>query len=261
MKKFLLNLFGLFIVVTATSTWGYTPEDCIRCHKDESHESKLHVAIEKYSVSIHGRGEITCLDCHTSVRDKRHETIKELGIVDCTTCHDKKNRHGLVDGASHRPQCYSCHSRHAIFEKESESSTVHWKNLKKVCNSCHPAECGNSNCLPWLTSFHISSHKKGDFGRSFNKDNCLGCHQGRAAHGEGILLNDNDCYKCHVSLEGKPLLLGYIHPKEDTDTYPTIFAVNSVYLLLILAFFFGGFAFFVQKFSPKKRRPKEKDRC
>lgn len=260
MKNFIFYFLGLLIVVTAANTWGYTTEDCIRCHKEGSRQSILHISMEKYDASIHGR-EIACQDCHTGVRDKAHETIKESGFVDCTQCHEQENRHGLQGKSEHRPRCYSCHTTHAIFEKESKLSSVNGKNLKKTCETCHPAECGDGDCLSWLPSLRISSHSKQDFGRAFDKDNCLGCHQGKAAHGEKATLNNQDCYKCHFSPEGAPLLLGYIHPKADTVKHTTIFAAATIYLLLILALFSGGFVFYIRKFSQKKKRPEEKELC
>ncbi|MCK4794297.1 MAG: hypothetical protein KAV87_61790 [Desulfobacteraceae bacterium] len=252
MKKFIFYFLGLLILLTAYDTLGYTPEDCIRCHKEGSPESRLHISWKEYETSIHGR-EITCQDCHTGVRDKDHKTIKGSGAVDCSQCHDNENRHGLESKNEHRPRCYSCHTTHAIFEKDSELSSVHGKNLKKTCKTCHPAECGDRDYMSWLLSLQISSHNKQNFGQVFDTDNCLGCHQGMAAHGEDAPLNDQDCYKCHLSPEGEPLLLGYIHPKADLDKHPTIFAAGAVYLLLILVLFSGGFAFYIRRFSKKRK--------
>ncbi len=252
MKKFIFYSLGLLVLLTAYDTLGYTPEDCIRCHKEGSPESILHISREGYEASIHGR-ETTCQDCHTGVIDKDHETIKGSGAVDCGQCHHQENRHGFQSKNERRPRCYSCHTTHAIFEKDNELSSVHAKNLKKTCKTCHPAECGNRDYMSWLPSLQISSHNKQDFGQAFDTDNCLGCHQGRAAHGEDEPLNDRDCYKCHLSTEGEPLLLGYIHPKADLDKHPTIFVAGAVYLLLILVLFSGGFTFYIRKLSKKRK--------
>jgi len=251
-KNFIFYFLGLLVFVTATKTWGYTPEDCIICHGEGSRESVLHISMEEYHASIHG-SEIACQDCHTGVRDEGHKIIKGSGAVDCSQCHEQENRHGLKSKNEHRPRCYSCHTTHAIFEKDSELSSVHGKNLKKTCKTCHPAECGDRDYMSWLPSLQISSHNKQDFGQTFDTDNCLSCHQGMAAHGEDGPLNDQDCYKCHLSPEGEPLLLGYIHPKADLDKHPTIFAAGAVYLLLILVLFSGGFAFYIRKFSKKRK--------
>lgn len=251
-KRFIFYFLGLLVLLTAYDTLGYTPEDCIRCHKEGSPESGLNISLEEYETSIHGR-EITCQDCHTGVIDEDHKTMKGSGAVDCSECHDQENRHGLKSKNEYRPRCYSCHTTHAIFEKDSELSSVHGKNLKKTCKTCHPAESGDRDYMSWLPSLQISSHNKQDFGQAFDTDNCLGCHQGMAAHGEGAPLNDQDCYKCHLSPEGEPLLWGYMHPQADLDKHPTIFAAAAVYLLLMLVLFSGGFAFFIRKFSKKRK--------
>ncbi len=260
MKKLLLNFLWLLIIVSAANAWSFTTEDCIRCHKNGSQSSKLHIDVEVYNSSIHGR-EIACQDCHTGVRNEEHETVKGSGTVDCSICHEEKNNHGPAGNLTRRPQCYSCHSKHAIFEKENELSTVYPGKLKKTCEACHPAESGSSDCLPKLISFRISSHKKGDFSCSYSKDQCLSCHQGRGAHGTEVLLNRDDCYKCHISLAGKPLLLGYIHPKDNMNKSPGIVAVAIIYLLVISLFFFGGFVFYCKKFSQVKKQPKGKNHC
>ena len=252
MKKFLFYVVGLLVLLTAHDAFGYAPEDCIRCHKEESSESRLHISLKDYKASIHGR-EITCQDCHTGVRDKDHITIKGSGTVDCGQCHDQENRHGLRAKNEYRPRCYSCHTTHAIFEKDNERSSVNDKNLKKTCKTCHPVECGDADYLSWLPSLQIASHNKQDFARVFDRDNCLSCHQGMAAHGEDAPLNDQDCYKCHLSPDGEPLLLGYMHPRADLDRHPTIFAAGLLYLLLMLALFAGGFAFYIRKFSRKRK--------
>lgn len=251
-KKFIFYSLGLLVLLTAYDTSGYTPEDCVGCHKKGSSESGLNISLKEYEASIHGR-EITCRDCHTGVIDKDHKTMKGSGAVDCSECHEQENRHGLESKNEHRPRCYSCHTTHAVFEKDSERSSVHGKNLKKTCKTCHPAECGARDLMSWLPSLQIASHNKQDFGRAFDADNCLGCHQGMAAHGETGPLNDQDCYQCHLSPEGKPLLLGYIHPQADLDKHPAIFAAGAVYLLLMLVLFSGGFAFFIRKFSKKRK--------
>ncbi|MBW1780852.1 MAG: hypothetical protein JRL30_08935 [Deltaproteobacteria bacterium] len=249
-KGFQYSLAGL-ILLLAQGILAYAPDDCVRCHKTGSSESRLHVPVQTYEASIHGR-EITCQDCHTGVIDEEHKTVKGSGTVDCSQCHDQENRHGLKSKNKYRPQCYSCHTTHAVFEKESERSSIHEKNLNQTCKTCHPAECGQRDFMSWLPSLQISSHNKQDFGQVFDADNCVGCHQGMAAHGEDTPLNDQDCYQCHLSPKGESLLLGYIHPKGDLDKHPTIFAAGALYLVLILILFFGGFAFCIRKFLKKR---------
>jgi hypothetical protein len=259
-KKLFLNILWLFITLSVANSWGFTAEDCIWCHKTGSSDSSLRIDVEVFNASIHGR-EITCLDCHTDIRNKDHETIKRSKLVDCNICHDVKNSHAQAVGSARRPQCFSCHTKHAIFTKENELSTINPKNLKKTCSSCHPTECGDSGCLSSFVSFRISSHKKGNFSHSFSKEMCLGCHQGRGAHGKGRVLTHDDCYKCHISLAGDPLLIGYIHSRENINKSFAIDTVKIVYLLFTLLLFFGGFIFYSKKFSQITKQSKGKNRC
>lgn len=250
MKRAFQYSLAVLILLLAQGILAYAPEDCVRCHKTGSSESRLHIPVQTYEASIHGR-EITCQECHTGVTDDGHKTKRGSGAVDCSRCHDQENRHGLKSMNEYRPQCYACHTAHAVFEKGDERSSVHKKNLSNTCKTCHPAECGQRDLLSWLLSLQISSHNKQDFGRVFDETNCVGCHQGMAAHGEDQPLDDQDCYQCHLSPKGDSLLLGYIHPKADLDREPTIFVAGAIYGLLILVLFSGGFLFYVHRFSRK----------
>ncbi|MBE9520786.1 MAG: hypothetical protein IME97_06625 [Proteobacteria bacterium] len=253
MKNFIFYFLGLLVFVTATKTWGYTPEDCIMCHGEGSRESVLHISMEEYDASIHG-SEIACQDCHTGITGADHETIKGSGAVDCTQCHEQENRHGLRSKSEHRPQCHSCHTRHYILEKENVLSSVHPKQFKKTCKRCHPVECGETDYLSWLPSIQIASHKKQDFSRAYDRDNCMGCHQGRAGHGEEEPLNEQDCYQCHLTPSGEAKLLGAIHPRADSEKQPAIFAAATIYQFVILVLLWGGFRFYILKLSGKHKK-------
>ena len=96
--------------------------------------------------------------------------------------------------------------------------------LKITCRSCHPVECGQTGYLSLLPSLQIRSHKKQNFSRDYSRFDCIGCHQGKAAHGEEEIINQQDCHKCHQSAPGKSSLMGYIHPQADSRNQPGIFA-------------------------------------
>jgi hypothetical protein len=251
-KNFLFYFLGLLIFVMAYNTWAYTPEDCIKCHKEGSTGSKLHISIKEFNASIHGR-EITCQDCHAGVEDEGHETMKGSGAVVCGECHEQENRHGLQSKTEDRPRCYSCHTKHGIFKKDEEVSSVHPEHLKETCKGCHPVECGQTDYLSWLPSIQITSHKKQDFSRAYEKGDCLGCHQGMAAHGEEEPINDQDCYKCHLSQKGQARLWGYIHPRADFKKQPAIFASATIYLVSLGILLWGGFRFYIRKLSSKQK--------
>jgi hypothetical protein len=207
---------------------AYTPEDCIECHRTGSEESGLHISVEEYDASVHGP-EITCLECHTGVVDDQHESTKGSGVVDCSACHEQENRHGLNGPEEQRPHCYDCHTRHHMLYKNNPASAVHPDQLAITCAGCHPAASGETDFFSWFPSYQIASHKKGDFATAYKKDNCLGCHQGAAVHGESAAIDDQDCGKCHLSPEAAGAMWGYMHPKPDMKTQPTVFAAASIY--------------------------------
>jgi hypothetical protein len=252
-RNFFICFLGLILFVTASNTWAYTPEDCIRCHSQESKESALHISIEQFQDSVHGR-KITCGDCHTGIKDSGHVTSKGSGAVDCGLCHDRENRHGVPSKDRNRPRCHSCHTRHGILGKNDKASTVHPDQLKKTCSRCHPEECGQVDYLSWLPSQRVKSHKKGDFSQAFEKDNCIGCHQGRAAHGEKEPINGQNCYICHVRAQNRNPVMGYIHAKADLKRQPVVFVAATAYQIFLVLILCGVFRVCIGKLSGKLRR-------
>jgi hypothetical protein len=253
MRNFFICLVGLIVYITASNAWAYTPEDCIRCHSQDSKESVLHISMGEFQSSIHGR-EITCGDCHGGIKDSGHVTAKGSGVVDCGRCHDRENRHGMPSKGGNRPRCHSCHTRHGILGKADKASTVHPDQLKKTCNGCHPEECGQVDYFSWLPSQRVRSHKKGDFSQSYERDNCIGCHQGRAAHGEKEPLNGQNCYICHVRARNRNTVMGYIHARADLKKQPAIFVAAAVYQILLVLLLCGVFRLCIAKLSGRLRR-------
>lgn len=240
---------------------AYTPEDCIECHRTGSEESDLQISVEAYEASVHGGEEITCLDCHTEVVDDEHQSTEGSGAVDCSACHEQENRHGLNGPDEQRPQCYDCHTRHDMLSKTDPASAVHPDQLPATCAGCHAPESGETGFFSWFPAFQIASHNKADFATAYGKDNCLGCHQGAAAHGESEPINDQDCHKCHLSPEAAGAMWGVMHPKADMDTQPTVFAAASIYQIFIvigLVVLLGKFLGPVFGSSPENRTRKSK---
>jgi hypothetical protein len=253
MKQFSTSLVvGLLLFGMVMNVWGYTSEDCLRCHKEGSFASALHIDVKAFESSVHGQ-TVSCQECHTGVHDDGHKSLRGSGVVNCTQCHDQKNEHGLQARNDSRPQCYSCHTKHSILPKRDSASSVHPNQLTTTCSSCHPLECGKTDYFPWFPSIQVSSHKKQDFSRSYGRENCLGCHQGAAAHGEKGLLNNYDCYKCHIAPDGRGALLGFIHPKADTKRQPATFVAAVLYQVSLVFLFCGGLGFYMKKFSRNRK--------
>jgi hypothetical protein len=229
------------MVMGSQTVLAYTGLDCIRCHSEGSEGSRLHVSVEEFGSSVHGREGMACPDCHKGIRGPAHQRAQGRDCVACGECHQQENRHGM--GSDRRPQCASCHTRHRILEKANAESSVHRASLKRTCSSCHSAECGKSDYLSWLPSRQIVSHGKQDLSRAYSRDNCIGCHQGAAIHGEAGPVDRQDCAKCHGALMGR------MHPKADARTEPGVFTAAVIYQILLAVFLVGGFVLTILRLS------------
>lgn len=253
MRKIFLICLVFLLCPMGHKARAYTQEDCVRCHQEGSRDSALHLSIEAFQASIHGREGISCQECHWAVEDEVHASKKGFGAVDCGECHDKENRHGLYTGSENRPECHACHTRHAILEQDDPSSSVHPQQLDETCRICHALQCGERDYLSWFPSLQIASHSKQDFSQRHERSNCIGCHQGMAAHGEEGQLNEQDCYICHLPKKGRAGLLGYIHPKADYKKQPSTFGAAVIYQVGIVCLIWGGFRYYIRKFAGKRQ--------
>jgi hypothetical protein len=249
-----LKIFLLIVLILPFgSAYGaYTSADCSKCHSEGSDGSGLHVSIEEFRLSVHGE-ELACQDCHAEVQSEEHTKRTLPGKIECNQCHKQENRHGFKAPVERRPKCYNCHTKHNIHPKSNTASSVSSGRLKETCKGCHFSECGNTGYFAWFPSIRIPSHVKDDFSQQYQTGNCLGCHQGKAAHGEEKPINDQHCYVCHFDSQGQDLLLGNIHVKVGKE-HPSTFVAGIVYQLFIIALLWGGFRFYKRKFSRRIRR-------
>jgi hypothetical protein len=252
MKRLILCGAMFLLFCWAHESSAYTQEDCVRCHKEGSTESTLHLSLKGFEASVHGRESIACQDCHAGVMDEEHQTTQGSGVVNCGECHEQENRHGIASQNEKGPECYACHTKHSVLEKGNPASSVNANRLEETCKGCHALECGNIDYLSWLPSLQIASHGKQDFSENYSSTNCIGCHQGMAAHGEKENLNDQNCHRCHLPQSGEAGLWGYAHPKADTSTHSDIFAAAVIYQILLGLVLLGGFGFYIRRFSGKR---------
>ena len=221
-KKAIPLVIGLLLCFGVCSAGAYTTDECLGCHSRGGAATRT-MSLTEFKRSVHGK-EVGCRDCHTKVKDESHQTRPGAGAVQCGSCHEQENRHGLQAKERPRPQCHACHTRHGMLPKADPKSSVHPDRLAATCKTCHQRECGDTDTLSWFTSLRVKSHKKQDFSVAFQDTNCLGCHQGQAAHGEGQPINNQSCYKCHQPVQGKSPLWGSMHPQADWDRQPALFA-------------------------------------
>ncbi len=248
--RILTVLFVTLLAAGFSTAWAseteteYTEEDCIQCHQTGSEDSELHISIEAFRGSAHNE-EATCIDCHTGVIDDEHQNVEGSGATDCGECHEQENEHGQDGPEKERPQCHDCHTRHNMLAKDNPASSVHASQLPVTCGECHPVASGkNRGYFAWFPSFQVASHNKADFSARFDKDNCLGCHQGAGAHGEMEPIDEQTCYKCH-SPTLDSAMWGLMHPDASRQSQPAVFATGVFYqvfigiaLVLIVGMFF-----------------------
>lgn len=244
----LMVLFLLPVFVAG----AYTDEDCIKCHTGAGQESLLKMSMEQFNGSAHGE-EVSCLECHANVVAADHQETPGSGAVDCSACHDTINQHGA--GASEgRPKCFNCHTRHNILSPGDPMSSVYAGRLQQTCRACHPGQSGSIGYLAWFPSIQVASHPKQDFSLVYTRENCLGCHQGRAVHGETEPVDGQNCYTCHLDGDGRNKLWGVMHPEVQPQKQPGVFAAIVTYQFVLVMMIFGGFFWLVHFFSNVSKR-------
>lgn len=250
-KRLIYGCSILLLLVWVFPGLTYEQADCLRCHREGSSKSNLTINQVAYENSVHYK-EITCMDCHTGIVDNTHSKQKDSGKVDCGTCHEQKNRHGLnPQGTGIRPQCHDCHTKHVILGKDDPDSSVHPGHFFRTCVTCHSSQFGHAGFLTWLPSVQIKTHGKQDFSCDFDEQDCLGCHQGQGAHGEATVLNDSGCWKCHFPRNDRAGVIGDIHPKPASKKGILHGVAGIIYGIAALILLLGGCRFFMRRFSTK----------
>jgi hypothetical protein len=237
---------GWFTGPTLLLAGNYQQEDCIECHKKGSTKSRLTIDVDGYLTSVHASG-FYCTDCHKNVTSDYHISDIGSGAVNCQSCHQQLRQHGGDSLSVNRPSCQQCHTRHLIFDPRNPASSLHISKLSETCGQCHPEESGQQSLLSWLPSVRIESHNKQDLAADFSEQNCLGCHQGRAAHGEENVIDHSGCNDCHMTSAGKSALLGPMHPKADIVEQPVVYAASLFYGFLVVVLVIFGIRFWVRK--------------
>jgi len=268
------------IAVNARS-FAYSVDDCIACHKDttltktleDGTVRSLHVDLKAYQRSVHGEAEFTCVDCHEDATPDEHPATG-LTRVECQNCHDDiaenhaASFHGklLADGNPDAPQCYDCHTTHAVMTADNPLSSVHTDNLRATCGACHadqaaPVVCeaavdyarGDATALERISlpstlallATRLKGHGKTDFGCSYSTKRCSDCHNDVGEHG-GTAKQQPVCSECH-DMQRSALLFGKIHK-------PSIFTGHMLVILLIMyAVCIGGLILYFRKTAAPKK--------
>ncbi len=248
----LMIFLGLPTFAGGEGAGTYRMAECKECHSQGSSKSLLKIDMKGFESSVHAAG-FQCIDCHQNVLSDKHILRAGSGTVNCFRCHQKINRHGGESSSASRPQCHQCHTRHRMYRKTNPASSVHRNSISATCQRCHPEESGRMTYLSWLPSIRIESHNKQDLGTVYGSGDCLGCHQGQAAHGETQTLVQANCHECHLTPDGENALLGTMHPKADLDAQPGVYAIAFMYQLGIIFLLWGGLRRIISRERPPRR--------
>lgn len=241
-KTFCIALLALLPLLTGGAVWA--ADECMSCHEPGSTRSVHHVRPERFAASVHAQQGLGCQDCHTTaLPGENHAQLAGRQRVDCTQCHDQKNRHG------HGAQCVDCHGSHYIAPVQSPASGVSGRNLARTCGTCHPEQAGRPAYLSWLPSLRVNSHGKQNFAGDYSGEDCLACHRSRVAHrtAEPDSPGSSQCRACHgPDAQGRSVLAGYFHPRADARQQPGTYAAAIIDMVFLGVMFVGGMIYFAR---------------
>lgn len=137
--------------------WAVENSDCFDCHSDAtlSKEStdnilgtelteSLFVDEDAFNHSIHNINGITCVDCHSDIKELDYDNdiphAQYLKAVCCVSCHDeageefKNSVHMKMRTKGITMTCYACHGYHYV--KQMEGASVA-ERQNSICLKCH----------------------------------------------------------------------------------------------------------------------------
>jgi hypothetical protein len=161
-----------------------------------------------------------CMECHSSEAEESSLTINPEMFA--ASAHGQK------------ATCVECHTS-IKGDEHMEGEGVEPVN----CSNCHETKTEKNGLFSMFSTSRIASHKKADFGKNYNMDNCLGCHQGAGAHGETEAIVDQDCNKCHDP-GLKNAMWGYMHA-DTAGTGVDIAFTHLLFAAFIVFLLFGRF--------------------
>lgn len=232
------------LLLTALPLAAQEIDDCLMCHDDteltkirDERVVSLHVDLERFAASVHGRDGMVCIDCHADLDGMEDEHAEDLELVDCTTCHDdvmavyKNSLHGreVAAGNPFAPHCWDCHGAHDILPPSETESRVNRFNIPIMCGNCHKegAPVARFYDIPQdsiLTHYVQSIHGEGLFKRGLTISAiCIDCHTAHDVRDhtdpKSSIFRDNvatTCQQCHGRIEQvhRQVIAGELWEKE-----------------------------------------------
>jgi len=235
----------------------------------------LHVDLQGYVQSIHAQKGIECVDCHADADPNFHPRTG-YKKVDCRACHAEtppegvfppdalqrlqakgiqpppkesrkaeswaKTKHAKAwtEGNPAAPFCSHCHTAHYQRRSADPESTVSAGRLAETCGVCHVDQVRSYDVGGLLARFRIGAHGKGDLSSRYSVCECVGCHQGEAAHGEETVTGQA-CPTCHrVPEELEAVELASLHIKPLASDQPLSRALRWAYTAVVWGAVAGG---------------------
>ncbi len=174
-------------------------DDCLACHGEASltrgDGRPLAPDLQRFSVSVHGRAGVACVDCHADLaQPTEFPHPDKLAPADCSGCHADpvaqyaESVHAHAQGGRAQARgaaCADCHGMHDILPSKDAASRTNHFNLPRTCGSCHgDPERISAGAVPGgeiVARFHDSIHGKALEMSGLNvAPNCSNCHGGHA---------------------------------------------------------------------------------
>jgi hypothetical protein len=277
---------GIFFFA-AVNVCAQEIDACLDCHMDRNltktdAAGKVHsLYVDKtlFLNSVHGKNGYSCVDCHDGVEAKKHPA-GGLPEIKCSSCHEEvfkeqeKSKHGqlLQTGNPYAPQCYDCHTMHAVMPKDDPNSSVNPNNLSITCGKCHEDEAkpafsslainfvkgkekADAFTLVSLLSpiaTRIKGHGKVNMACDFSTKRCADCHFEATNHGD-TEIKPKACVNCH-EVEKSGFVFGKIH-QSGVVTSPAL----SIMLVLLYLVGIGGILFYYKGDVPAKKNKEQKE--
>lgn len=131
-----------------------TNEECATCHASpelrrsglsQGSQKDLLVTDESLAGSVHAR--LSCIACHSSVRDLPHGDAEAIGPATCVPCHDETveeyeravhGRGGVREGTRNALPCSTCHGpAHEILSSRNPEAPTFRARVPETCGGCH----------------------------------------------------------------------------------------------------------------------------
>jgi hypothetical protein len=193
---------------------GVANETCLSCHGTPGQTfvlpsgEALYISVDAqlYETSIHGQSGISCVQCHTDIREYPHPPVEartrreytlELRPI-CQTCHTQPYEDATNDahllaidrGMVEAAVCADCHGAHDITSLSQPLSRV-----PKTCQRCHSLI---------FEEYRTSAHGESMMAAS-NPDvpHCADCHNHHNVQGTSntafALFSPDLCARCHAN--------------------------------------------------------------